>query len=173
MLAWPSYRQAWSESGLPEAEWPGLWGLLVRERRQRDGQTQIVEWGVVSTKPLDSRAEGYQRWRGRWSVENRGFRELNQGGWLESQTWGRSEPAVLTSIALKCGAHNCYCLMRTDLGRRLAITGLRTLQHHLYGRPPQIMVIVGDAYALWTAEQLVALLGLQVTDLLDPSAAVP
>ena len=108
MLAWPSYREAWCKSGHPEAEWPGLSGVLVREQREEDGQVRVIQWGVVCTKPLASRADGYQRWRKRWGVENRGFRELNQGGWMETQTWGRSEPAVLTSIALKCGAHNCY-----------------------------------------------------------------
>ena len=45
---------------------------------------------------LASAAEGFQRWRGRWDVENQGFRELNQGGWLETETWGRSDSAVLT-----------------------------------------------------------------------------
>ena len=174
MLAWPSYRQAWAESGSPEAEWPGLWGLLVREEKQDEaGQTQEIEWGLVATEPLASRAAGFQRWRGRWSVENRGFRELNQGGWLETQTWGRSESAILTSIALKLGAHNCYCLMQTDLGQRLAVTGLRDLQHHLYGTPPQVMVVVGDEYMLLTAEELVTMLGLHVADLLDPSLATP
>ena len=44
MLAWPSYRRAWAESGCPEAEWPGLWGLLVREQREDEaGQTRVVE----------------------------------------------------------------------------------------------------------------------------------
>jgi hypothetical protein len=149
-----------------------LWGLLIREERQKkDGQTEQIEWAVVANKPLSSATEGFQRWRGRWDVENQGFRELNQGGWPETQTWGRSESAVLTSIALKIGAHNCYCLMRTDVGKQLAVTGLRNLQHHLYGTPAQVLVIVGDEYALLTVEELVTRLGLHVTDLLDPSLA--
>ena len=90
---------------------------------------------------------------------------------MESETWGRSEPAILTSIALKVGAHNCYCLMRTELGEELAVTGLRDLQHHLFGTPPQIMVIVNDEYALMTAEELVTLLGVEVNSLLDLSLA--
>jgi len=94
---------------------------------------------------------------------------LNQGGWLESQTWGRSEAAICTSIALKIGAHNCYCLMRTPLGAELAVTGLRDLQHHLFGSPPQVMVIVEDEYALMTAEELVTSLGVEVSTLLDPT----
>ena len=107
MTMWPSYRQAWIESGHPEEECPGLGGPLVREKCQdEDGQIQVIEWGLVFTKPLSSRAEAFQFWRNRWNVENQGFRELNQGGWLESQTWGHSEPAILTSIALKIGAHN-------------------------------------------------------------------
>jgi hypothetical protein len=172
LMLWPSYQQAWKKSNRPQEEWPGLWGVLIREERQKkDGQTEEIEWALVATKPLASAAEGFQRWRGRWDVENQGFRELNQGGWMETQTWGRSEPAVLTSIALKIGAHNCYCLMRTDLGQQLAVTGLRNLQHHLYGTPAQVLVVVGDVYALLTVEELVTRLGLHVTDLLDPSLA--
>ena len=145
--------------------------MIREERQKKEGQTETFEWALVSTKPLASAADGFQRWRGRWDIENQGFRELNQGGWLETQTWGRSESAVLTSIALKIGAHNCYCLMRTSLGQRLAVTGLRNLQHHLYGAPAQVLVIVGDEYALLTIEELVTLLGLHVTDILDPTRA--
>jgi hypothetical protein len=167
---WASYEQAWKKRGSPEEEKPGLWGVLIREERQKkDGQTEEIEWALVATKPLASAADGFQRWRGRWDVENQGFRELNQGGWLETQTWGRSESAVLTSIALKIGAHNCYCLMRTSLGQQLAVSGLRNLQHHLYGTPAQVLIIVGHEYALLTVEELVTLLGLHVTDLLDPT----
>lgn len=167
---WASYEQAWKRREGPEGEVPGLWGVLIRQERQKkEGGTETFEWALVSTKPLASAEEGFQRWRSRWDVENQGFRELNQGGWLETQTWGRSEPAVLTSIALKIGAHNCYCLMRTDLGQRLAVTGLRSLQRHLYGTPAQVLVVVGDEYALLTVEELVTRLGLQVTELLDPT----
>jgi hypothetical protein len=167
---WASYEQVWKKRVGPGGEIPGLWGVLIREERpKKEGGTETFEWALVSTKPLASAADGFQRWRGRWDVENQGFRELNQGGWLETQTWGRSESAVLTSIALKIGAHNCYCLMRTDLGQRLAVTGLRDLQHHLYGTPAQVLVLVGDEYALLTVEELVTRLGLQVTELLDPT----
>jgi hypothetical protein len=167
---WASYEQAWKKGEGPQAEVPGLWGVLIREERQKEkGPTETIEWALVSTQSLASAAAGFQRWRGRWDVENQGFRELNQGGWLETQTWGRGESSVLTSIALKIGAHNCYCLMRTDLGQRLAVTGLRDLQHHLYGTPAQVLVILADEYALLTVEELVTLLGLQVTELLDPT----
>jgi len=165
---WPSYRQAWAERS--DEPCPGLWVVLVREEREdKDGQLKQVVWGVVFTRPVDSRAAGYQLWRQRWGVENRGMRELNQGGWLESQTWGRSEAAVRTSIALKIGAHNCYCLMRTDLGQQWAATGLRSLQQYLYGAPPLVMVVAEGEYTLLTAEELVTGLGVQVSSLLDPS----
>jgi hypothetical protein len=49
------------------------------------------------------------------------------------------------------------------------VTGLRNLQHHLYGTLAQVLVIVGDEYALLTVEELVTRLGLHVTDLLDPT----
>ena len=165
---WPSYRQAWAERS--EAPCPGLWGLIVREEREnKDGQLEQIVWGVVFTRPVDSRAAGYQLWRHRWDIENRGMRELNQGGWMESQTWGRSEAAVRTSIALKIGAHNCYCLMRTDLGQQWAATGLRSLQQYLYGAPPLVMVVAGDEYMLLTAEELVTSLGVHVNLLFDLS----
>jgi hypothetical protein len=168
LTMWPSYRQAWAE--LSDEPCPGLWGLLVREAREgKDGQLKQIVWGVVFTRPVDSRAAGYQLWRQRWGVENRGMRELNQGGWLESQTWGRSEAAVQTSIALKIGAHNCYCLMRTELGQEWAATGLRSLQQYLYGAPPLVMVVADEEYVLLTAEELVTSLGVQVNSLFDLS----
>jgi len=170
MTMWPSYRQAWVEQKGSEEGCPGLWGLLVREEREdKEGKTEVIEWGVVFTKPLSSREEAFQLWRQRWDVENQGYRELNQGGWLESQTWGRSESAVHTSVALKIGAHNCYCLMRTKLGQQWAVKGLRSLQRYLYGTPPTVMVVAGQEYALLTAEELVTFLGVHVDSLLDLS----
>jgi hypothetical protein len=167
---WPSYLQGWKDQGVSEEDCPGLWGLLVREEREgKDGSPERIEWGLVSVRPLPNRKESFQRWRQRWHVENCGFRELNQGGWLETQTWGRSEAAILTSIALKLGAHNCYCLMRTELGKQWAVKGLRGLQHYLYGAPAAVMVVVGEEYTLLSAEELVTLLGVQVQSLLDPS----
>jgi hypothetical protein len=170
MTMWPSYQQAWAEKEEGGERCPGLWGLLVREERQdKEGKTEVIEWGVVFTKPLASREEAFAYWRERWGVENRGFRELNQGGWLESQTWGRSESAIHTSVALKIGAHNCYCLMRTELGGQWAVKGLRSLQQYLYGAPPTVMVVVGKVYMLLTAEELVTSLGVHVNSLLDLS----
>jgi hypothetical protein len=167
---WPSYRQAWAD--MSDEPCPGLWGLLVREEREgKEGQREQIEWGVVFTRPARSRKAAFQQWRQRWDVENRGMRELNQGGWLESQTWGRSEAAVQTSIALKIGAHNCYCLMRTELGQQWAAKGLRSLQQYLYGAPPLVMVVVDDEYMLLTAEELVTSLGVQVNSLFDLSLA--
>jgi len=167
---WPSYVEAWKKQGVSEEDCPGLWGLLIRQERQReDGSSEQIEWGLVSARPLPSRQEAFERWRLRWHVENRGFRELNQGGWLETQTWGRSEAAIYTSIALKMGAHNCYCLMGTELGQQWAVKGLRSLQHYLYGAPPAVMVVVGDEYALLSAEELVSLLGVHVQSLFDLS----
>jgi hypothetical protein len=165
---WRSYREAWQARGVPEDEWPGLWGLLIREEKmQPDGESKLVEWGIVATQPFEKPEAGFQQWRGRWGIENRGFRELNQGGWLESQTWGRSEPAVLTSIALKLGAHNGYCLMQTEMGEEWAVTGLRGLQHKLFGSPPQVMVVAGEEYALFSAEELVGLLGVEIAERLN------
>ena len=171
MTAWPSYWKAWRKmSDDPSTDCLGLSGLLIREERENEvGETEQIVWGLVFTRPVASREEAFELWRQRWGVENQGFRELNQGGWLESQTWGRSEAAIRTSIALKIGAHNCYCLMRTPLGAELAVTGLRDLQHHLFGSPPQVMVIVEDEYALMTAEELVTSLGVEVSTLLDPT----
>jgi hypothetical protein len=171
---WPSYVDAWKKQGVSEKNCPGLWGLLIRQEQQRkDGSSEQIEWGLVSVRPLHSRQEAFESWRLRWHIENRGFRELNQGGWLETQTWGRSEAAIHTSIALKMGAHNCYCLMGTELGQQWAVKGLRSLQHYLYGAPPAVMVVVGDEYALLSAEELVTLLGVHVQSLLNLDLRTP
>jgi hypothetical protein len=118
---------------------------------------------------VESRKAAFEQWRQRWDIQNRGMRELNQGGWLESQTWDRSEAAVQTLIALKIGAHNCYCLMRTELGQQWTATGLRSLEQYLYGAPPLAMVVANDEYMLLTAEELVTSLGAQVNSLFDLS----
>jgi hypothetical protein len=169
LTLWTSYQEAWQTFGDDEdTPCPGLTGLLVREKRVTEtGEVEVIMWGMVSTHPFSSREAAFEQWRLRWGVENQGFRELNQGGWLESQTWGRSEAAVQTSIALKMGAHNCYCLMRTELGEEWAVTGLRDLQHHLFGSPAQIMVVVDDAYALLSAEEFATSAGVEVRALLD------
>ena len=73
------------------------------------------------------------------------------------------------SVGREVGAHNCYCLMRTDLGQQWAAKGLRSLQQYLYGAPPLVMVVADGEYTLLTAEELVTSLGVQVSSLLDPS----
>ena len=47
-------------------------------------QRQIT-WGVMSTREVKSRSSGFDQWRGRWGVENNGFRALNQVTWFEKQ----------------------------------------------------------------------------------------
>jgi hypothetical protein len=57
--------------------------------------------------------------------------------------------------------------LNTRLGERLAVKGLRGLQQQLWrGTPPWIMVVVEDNYGLFTAEELVLLMGVQVTETL-------
>lgn len=171
LTLWPSYWEAWQAgSEQPDGECPGLCGLLVREEKETTaGEVKTITWGLVCTQPFPTAEAAFEQWRVRWEVENCGFRELNQGGWLETQTWGRSDAAVQTSIALKIGAHNCYCLMRTELGAEWAVTGLRDLQQQLFGTPPQFMVIVEDNYALLTAEEFATTLGVKIQTQLDPA----
>jgi hypothetical protein len=162
---WDSYRESMQKAEGTEGSWPGLWGFLVREWVEEKGKKKQITWGVVSTRELPSRVSGFDQWRGRWVVENNGFRELNQGAWLEKEKWGRSEAAIKAGIYLKIGAHNCYCLLNTRLGERLAVKGLRGLQQKLWrGTPPWIMVVVGGHYGLFTAEELVTLMGVQVKE---------
>lgn len=164
---WDSYRESLQQAGVAEEDRSGLWGLLVREWVEEKGEKKQIIWGVVSTRELKSRVSGFDQWRGRWGVENNGFRELNQGAWLEKEKWGRSEQAIKTSIYLKIGAYNCYCLLNTRLGERLAVKGLRGLQQQIWrGTPPWIMVVVEGNYGLFTAEELVLLMGVQVTETL-------
>jgi len=98
---WDSYRESLQQTGVAEEDRPGLWGFLVREWVEEKGEKKQIIWGVVSTRELKSRVSGFDQWRGRWGVENNGFRELNQGAWLEKEKWGRSEEAIKASIYLK------------------------------------------------------------------------
>lgn len=171
---WDSYRAGLKKMGVAEGAWPGLWGLLVREWVEEKGEKKQITWGIVSTMQLKSRVGAFDRWRTRWGVENNGFRELNQGAWLEKEKWGRSEAAIMTSLYLKIGAHNCYCLLNTRLGEQLAVKGLRGLQQHVWkGAPPQIMVVAGENYGLFTAEELVMLMGVRVKETLSTKPTGP
>lgn len=74
LLSWPSYRAAWEASEVPREEWPGLWRLLIREERTDvDDEPQEIEWGLVSTEPFEDGRAGFQQWRVRWDVENKGL----------------------------------------------------------------------------------------------------
>jgi len=173
---WDSYREVAEAAQSGEGDWPGLWGVLVREWVEEKGEKRQITWGVVSTREVKSRSSGFDQWRGRWGVENNGFRALNQGTWFEKQKWGRSEAAIKTGLTLKLGAYNCYCLVNTRLGEGLAVRGLQSLyQRVLRGRAPQVMVIVGDVYALFPAEEIVAMLGVHITETLGhpPSSLGP
>jgi len=150
-------------------EWPGFWGLLIRQKTE-EGEK---EWGIVSTKIIKSRESGFEEWRQRWGVENNGFRELNQGAWLEKETWGRSEEAIKLSIYLKIGAHNGYCLLNTKLGERLAAKGFRDLQRLLRSEPPKVLVVVEGEYALLTIEEIVGLLGVKIKESFLPKSRWP
>jgi hypothetical protein len=164
---WDSYREVAEAAANKGTAWPGLWGVLVREWVEEKGEKKQITWGVVSTGEVKSRSSAFDQWRRRWGVENKGFRVLNQGAWFEKQEWGRSEAAIKTGLSLKLGAYNCYCLVNTQLGEHLAVRGLQSLyQQVLRGRPPDIMVIVGDVYALFPVEEIVMLLGVNVTETL-------
>jgi len=66
--------------------------------------------------------------------------------------------------------------MNTRLGEGLTVRGLQSLhQRVLRGRAPQVMVIVGDVYALFPAEEIVAMLGVSITETLGhpPSSLGP
>jgi hypothetical protein len=171
---WDSYRAVAEAAHSGDSTWPGLWGVLVRQWVEEKGEKKQITWGVVSTREVKSRSSGFDQWRGRWGVENNGFRALNQGAWFEKQKWGRSEAAIKTGLTLKLGAYNCYCLVNTRLGEHLAVRGLQSLyQRALRGRPPQVMVVVGDVYALFPAEEIVALLGVSITETLGHTSSSP
>jgi hypothetical protein len=157
LTTWDSYLAKGRELG---AQAPTLWGCLIRDRvagSPEDGQT----WALVSTSPFNTAWQGYTSWRGRWLVENTGFRELKEGWQIEKTRWGRCASLVAARVNLTCAAFNVATVARTSAGQDMLSLGIRGLRRQLgeqYGILP-VVVYANRCYGVFHIEEIMAALG--------------
>lgn len=125
---------------------------------------------LVSTRPWPTGFAAYQAYRPRWHIENDQFRELKEGWDLERQRWGRDPAVALARLTLTCLAFNTAQLYRTRLGAALAGRAIRRLRRSTrssLGPAPAVIYLRG-CYAVFSLEELLALLGRPPRDSLLP-----
>jgi hypothetical protein len=159
---WDSYVGKAKELGVAE---PGLFVSFVRqiEPKATSGKELL---GLVSTRRWPDAWTAYEAYRPRWWIENGGFHELKEGWLLELYPWGRSEKIVRGRVGFTLLAQQVAALYRQAAGRNLAGYGIRRLRRALnYALGgPALMLVVGDEYAVVTAEELLAALGRPVAE---------
>jgi hypothetical protein len=159
---WDSYLAKAKELGLAE---PGLFVAFVRqlEPKVAPGKEMLA---LVSTRVWPDAWATYEAYRPRWWIENGGFNELKEGWLLERYPWGRSESIVRGRVGFTLLAQQVVALYRQAAGRNLAGYGIRRLRqalHYALGGPA-LVVVLGECYAVVTAEELLAALGHPVAE---------
>jgi len=164
---WDSYLAKAKELGVAES------GLFVAFVRQLDPKVPPDKelLALVSTRVWPDAWATYEAYRPRWWIENGGFNEL-KGGWLlERYPWGRDEAIVRGRVGFTLLAQQVAALYRQAAGRNLVGYGIRRLRRILYHAlgGPGLVVVVGESYAVVTAEELLAALGRPVAESLRPT----
>jgi hypothetical protein len=125
---------------------------------------------LVSTRAWPTGFAAYQAYRPRWHIENDQFRELKEGWDLERQRWGRDLAVALARLTLTCLAFNTAQVYRTRQGTALAGRAIRRLRRSTrpaLGPAPAVIHLRG-CYAVFSLEELLALLGRPPRDSLLP-----
>lgn len=158
LTSWHSFVEAAAAYGV---EHPTLWGALIHSMDRSD-PAKIEDWALAGTHPFPSGRVGYERWRGRWCIENSGFRELKEGWHLERAPWSWTDDKVVSArVTFTLIAYNIAQLAKTARGRQLTDRGIRRLRRELvteYG-PAPVVVFSKDAYGIFHIEEIMALLG--------------
>ena len=121
---------------------------------------------MVSTRPFAKAWSACTFWRGRWRVENNGFREIKEGWHLEKPPWSRVHATVVGArITFTLIAFNVAQVAKSSRGRQLIARGIRRLRREIVGDNGQAPVIVfaGDAYGIFHIEELLAAVRLPPT----------
>jgi hypothetical protein len=173
---WESFVAAATNHG---AEDPTLWVGFIRDGAPAPPATDSPEpeppLALVSTRPWPTGFAAYQAYRPRWHIENDQFRELKEGWELERQRWGRDPAVALARLTLTCLAFNTAQLYRTQHGADLAgraIRRLRRTSRPALGSAPAVIYLHG-CYAVFSLEELLALLGRPPRDSLLPHLTSP
>jgi hypothetical protein len=155
---WQSFVKAGQSYGVDK---PTLWGCGI-EAVDKAKPTEKEEWALVSTRPFNTGWQAYTFWRQRWSIENRGYRELKEGWHLERAPWSYTDDTVvLARVTFTLVAYNVAQIAKTKDGRRLTHQGIRRLRRHLQreiGLAP-VIVFANSAYGIFDVEEVVAALG--------------
>ncbi len=163
---WDSYVVRAKELGIAE---PGLFVAFVRQLEPLAPPDKGL-LALVSTRVWPDAWTTYETYRPRWWIENGGFNELKEGWLLERYPWGRDEAIVRGRVGFTLLAQQVVALYCQALGRNLAGYGIRRLRrvlHYALGGPA-LVVVVGECYAVVTAEELLAALGRPVAESLRP-----
>ena len=159
---WDSYLAKAKELGVAE---PGLFVAFVRQLDPKAAPDKEL-LALVSTRAWPDAWATYEAYRPRWWIENGGFNELKEGWLLERYPWGRDEAVVRGRVGFTLLAQQVVALYRQAAGRNLAGYGIRRLRralHHALGGPG-LVVVVGESYAVVSAEELLAALGRPVAE---------
>jgi hypothetical protein len=159
---WDSYVAKAKELGIAE---PGLFVAFVRQLEPKVAPDKQL-LALVSTREWPDAWATYEAYRPRWWIENGGFNELKEGWLLERYPWGRDEAIVRGRVGFTLLAQQVVALYRQAAGRNLAGYGIRRLRRALHDAlgGPALVVVVGECYAVVTAEELLAALGHPVTE---------
>jgi hypothetical protein len=155
---WQSFVQASQAYGVAQ---PTLWGCAI-EAVDKASPEEREEWALVSTRPFSTGWQAYTFWRQRWSIENRGYRELKEGWHLERAPWSyTNDTVVLARVTFTLVAYNVAQIAKTQAGRRLTHQGIRRLRRQLrreIGLAP-VIVFANGAYGIFDVEEVVTALG--------------
>ena len=162
LTEWDSYVAKAKELGIAD---PKLSVAFVRQLEPKlPPEKEML--ALVSTRPWAEAWQAYEAYRPRWWIENGGFNELKEGWLLERYPWGRSEAIVRGRVGFTLLAQQVVALYCQAAGRNLAGYGIRRLRRALCRAlgGPGLAVVVGDCYAVLSAEELVAALGRPVVE---------
>jgi hypothetical protein len=127
------------------------------------------EVGFVTSLTIDKPISIIDEYAYRSDIENQGFRELKQG-WMIEKFPTKQYKGVIAHIFLTLLTYNAAAAFRTERGKQLLNTGIRSLREHLCVY--KVLVTADKYYAIFDLEDLMAALGFPPKETLKfPQAA--
>lgn len=168
LQTWDGFRNEARRLGVAEGK-AKLWGALVEELSPKEQRLEEA-LGLIGTRSFPSAWAGYCVYRGRWEIENAGFRELKEGWHLEEAQWGRSEAVVAGRVAFTLVDFNVAQVYKGQQGKHLLEMGIRRLRQELQGRygPTPVVIFIGRHYGILAVEELLEAVGRPAEDSLRP-----
>jgi hypothetical protein len=139
----------------------GAAGDLAEAGPKSKSKSKRGDWALVSTRRFRDGWAAYKGYRGRWQIENDGYRELKEGFGLERWRWGRDAASARCRVTLTLLAFNTIQIYRSRSGERAAGRGIRRLRRAArsqLGRSP-VAIFMDDCYGVMAVEELLDVLG--------------